>query len=273
MFISSRSRQGPHCQAARANWKDLGRRFKRKLLEHFHFYKITHQFLFLLPLELLRSQKALAKTQNKQYKTYPYPLVSFKGRWWQGLSMCPVFASPTRWTTWHLPPTRCLRFRLSRWWLGSSKFWRPGGSCDFLTANVFFQFSSTTFTESLPQTHFCPLSSKRLPGGSSTNQVETAVSLHCGKNWHSMKHSPNGHICRALPPSKNHRLRLGLHWVTPSLGSKPLTLKLKPPAWTNTEQAATRSGPNFHNYVGAGVSQFFSPLLSLKSESLVRYKK
>ena len=81
MFISSRSRQGPYCQAARANWKDLGRRFKRKLLEHFHFYKVTHQFLFLLPLELLRSQKALAKTQNKQYKTYPYPLVSFKGRW------------------------------------------------------------------------------------------------------------------------------------------------------------------------------------------------
>ena len=61
MFISSRSRQGPHCQAARANWKDLGRRFKRKLLEHFHFYKITHQFLFLLPLELLRSQKSNTK--------------------------------------------------------------------------------------------------------------------------------------------------------------------------------------------------------------------
>ena len=136
MFISSRSRQGPHCQAARANWKDLGRRFKRKLLEHFHFYKITHQFLFLLPLELLRSQKALAKTQNKQHKTYPYPLVSFKGiipRWWQGLSMCPVFASPTRW----------LRFRLSRW-SARWQLWLFNGKCFFsvFIHNIYRESSS-----------------------------------------------------------------------------------------------------------------------------------
>ena len=36
--------------------------------------------------------------------------------------MRPVFASPTSWTTWHLPPTRCLRFRLSRWSFFSSVF-------------------------------------------------------------------------------------------------------------------------------------------------------
>ena len=143
MFISSRSRQGPHCQAARANWKDLGRRFKRKLLEHFHFYKITHQFLFLLPLELLRSQKALAKTQNKQYKTYPYPLVSFKGRWWQGLSMCPVFASPTRWLATRWSPTRCLRFRLSRW-SARWQLWLFNGKCFFsvFIHNIYRECSS-----------------------------------------------------------------------------------------------------------------------------------
>ena len=56
------------------------------------------------------------------------------------------------------------------------------------------------------------------------NQVETAVSLHCGKNWHSMKHSPNGHICRALPLCKNLRLRLA---------STHQTLVYNPPLYPN----------------------------------------
>ena len=126
MFISSRSRQGPHCQAARANWKDLGRRFKRKLLEHFHFYKITHQFLFLLPLELLRSQKSNTKRIH-------IPLSVLRELSQGGDRACPC-ARFLR----HQPggpPGTC--HQPGAWGSGCPGG-RQGGSCDFLTANVFF---------------------------------------------------------------------------------------------------------------------------------------
>ena len=175
--------------------------------------------------------------------------------------MCPVFASPTRWTTWHLPPTRCLRFRLSRWWLGSSKFWRPGGSCDFLTANVFFSvFIHNIYRESSSNallSFILEAADGWFLHQSSRNRCLAALreELTLYETFPKWAHLPPSATLQK-PPSASGLCTHQASVPTPLLVSKPLTLKLKPPAWTNTEQAATRSGPNFHNYVGGGVSQF-----------------